>query len=388
MILLMRTAPISTAVVIQSLQKVKDMKWLSAVPGLITLTLFVTGCDVTQHEPMERHAAIEGESQTAETIHHWNAESSAKLLIAFDEAAGQAPEGIAIDKTGNIFVSIAPLGQLWKIRPGSDTPEVFGTIDGLDPSAGDLGILGLATDARGNVYAGVQSSNAGANGVWVFDRRTGDASRIEGSENIVFANDLAFDKRGNLYITDSILGAIWRLPKSGILEPWLTGDENLAGTGVLGLGAPIGANGIEFRQGVLYVANTEKGLIVSVPIGNDGQPGSSNILAAFPEIEVQPGVFLPSAADGLALDVFGNIYVAQINLSTIVKVTPDGDVEVVFSGDPLDWPSSIKFGTSRGYQQTLFAVNFSIGEGFGDEVPRAGPGLVSIDLGVPGMPLP
>ncbi|NNL47658.1 MAG: hypothetical protein HKO76_04765, partial [Acidimicrobiia bacterium] len=307
------------------------MKSLSAVLSLTAISLATAGCDVTQHEPLEQLAASEAQGQAAARVHHWNIDASAELVIAFDESAGQAPEGIAVDKTGNIFVSIAPLGQLWKIAPGSDTPEVFGTISGIDPSAGDLGMLGLATDAQGNVYAGVQSSNAAANGVWVFDRKSGAATRIEGSENVALANDLAFDKRGNLYITDSILGAIWRLPKRGTLAPWLTGDENLAGTGVLGLGVPVGANGIEFRQGTLYVANTEKGLVVTVPVGHDGEPGTSSILAAFPEVEVQPGVFLPSAADGLALDVLGNVYVAQINLSTIVKVTPDGDVGVVFS---------------------------------------------------------
>ncbi|MDX1429380.1 MAG: hypothetical protein R3282_03785, partial [Rhodothermales bacterium] len=360
------------------------MKRLSAVLTFVAVPLVITGCDITENQPLESSSAVGIQAQQEVAAHHWNAEVSAELLLSFDEAGGQLPEGIAIDKTGNIFVSIAPLGQVWKIRNGSDTPEVFGTIAGIDASAGDVGVLGLATDAPGNVYAGVQSSNADANGVWVLDRRSGEATRIEGSENIAFANDVAFDKEGNLYITDSVLGAIWRLPKHGELEPWLTGDENLAGTGVLGLGAPVGANGIEYRQGTLFVANTEKGLVVAVPVGPDGSPGVSSIVAAFPEIEVQPGVFLPSAADGLALDVFGNIYVAQINLSTIVKVATNGDVSVVFSGDPLDWPSSIKFGTSRAHQKTLFAVNFSIGEGFGDAEPRVGPGLVALDLGVPG----
>lgn len=278
------------------------MKQLGAVLTFVIVTLVMTGCDAADPQPSESTFAVGSETRIAAAAHEWNAAAYAELLIPFDESAGQSPEGIAIDKTGNIFVSIAGLGQVWKISDVSGAPEVFGTIEGIDPSAGDIGLLGLATDPRGNVYAGVQSSNAAANGVWVFDRKRGVATRIEGSENIVFANDLAFDKQGNLYITDSILGAIWRLPKHGTLEPWLTGDENLAGTGVLGLGAPIGANGIEYRQGSLYVANTEKGLVVTVPIGGDGSPGASSILAAFPDIEVQPGVFLPSAADGLAFE--------------------------------------------------------------------------------------
>ena len=363
------------------------MKLSNAVLSLIFVSFVLAGCDAI--EPSPSNASLTDSDFVADQLaKRPPVEPTAELLMSFDEQAGEAPEGVTVDRTGNIFVSIAPLGQLWKIAPGATTPEPFGAIAGIDPSAGDLGLLGLTVDAQGNVYGGVQSSNPAANGVWVFDRKTGEAVRVEGSEAIALANDVAFDKRGNLYITDSILGAIWRLPKHGLLEPWLTGDESLAGTGVLGLGAPIGANGIEFRQGILYVANTEKGMIVAVPVGNDGLSGVTRVLAAFPEIEVAPGVLFPTAPDGLALDVFGNVYVAQINLSTVARVTPNGNVSVVFSGDPLDWPSSLAFGTSRNQQKTLFAVNFSIGESSGDTEQRMGPGLVAIRVGVPGMPLP
>lgn len=310
------------------------------------------------------------------------------LLYAFDEAAGENPEGIAVDKTGNVFVSASGLGELWIIRPGADGPEAFGRLDGIDPSTGDIGILGLAVDAPGNVYAGVQSSNPATNGVWIFDRTSGDATRIPGTEQIAIANDVAFDKRGNLYITDSALGAIWRVPKHGALEAWLTGEPLLAGTGGLGLGVPIGANGIEYRHGTLYVANTEKALILTVPVTPGGAPGPVSVLTTFPVVEVAPGVFLPGVPDGLALDVHGTLYVAQINLSTISSVAPDGSIETVHAGDPLDWPSSIAFGTGRGHGQMLFAVNFSIGEANGDPAERAGPGVVALPVGVPGMPVP
>lgn len=309
------------------------------------------------------------------------ADGHVSVRVEFNEAEGQLPEGVAVDKQGNIFVSLAPLGQLWRIAPGSDEPEVFGVVPGITPGS-DLGLLGLTTDARGNIYAGVQSSDPDANGVWVFDRRSGEASRIQGSEAIGIANDVAFDKRGNLYITDSALGAIWRVPKHGSLEQWLVGDPNLAGTGALGAGVPIGANGIEHHHGVLYVAVTEQFSLVAVPISPSGSPGSSEVIATFPA-----GDF-PGAPDGLAIDVRGNVYVALIAQQTIAKVDGNGNVSDVASGDPLDWPSSIAFGTSRGEQKTLFAVNFSIGEGFGDPVPRLGPSLVGIEVGVPGSPVP
>ena len=345
----------------------------------------VLGCDAV--DP----AAVVDERTDQLSAHNVAADHvgvRAKLLIPFDEAAAQLPEGIAVDKRGNIFISIAPLGQLWRVRAGSRVPEVFGAVPGIDGAAGDVGLLGLEVDAHGNVYAGASSSNPEANGVWKFDHKTGAASKIAGSEAIGFPNDVTFDKRGNLYITDSALGAIWRVPLHGALELWLAGDEHLAGTGILNLGVPVGANGIEYRRGVLYVANTEKALVVKVPVAKGGHPGPSSVFVSYPFIEVAPGVLLPAAPDGLAFDVFGNLYVAQINISTITKVTPSGEVSVVLEGDPLDWPSSIAFGTRHAQRRTLFAVNFSIGEGFGDTVERMGPGLVAIRVGAKGRHLP
>ena len=87
------------------------------------------------------------------------------------------------------------------------------------------------------------------------------------------------------------------------------------------------------------------------------------------------------------MDVRGNAYVA-INLQdTILRVAPGGSAAVVASGDPLDFPSSVAFGTARGERRTLFGVNFSIGELFGLP-PGFGPAVYTIDIGTPGVPAP
>ncbi len=65
----------------------------------------------------------------------------------------------------------------------------------------------------------------------------------------MFPNGLALDPSHNLYVSDSILGAIWRIPPGGQAELWLQ-DESLAGLAELNP-FPIGANGVTYLRGPL-----------------------------------------------------------------------------------------------------------------------------------------
>jgi sugar lactone lactonase YvrE len=220
----------------------------------------------------------------------------------------------------------------------------------------------------------VQSANPDAAGVWRFDRGTGDATRLPGTESIAIPNGLAFDKQRNLYVTDSFTGAIWRIPWGGSAQVWLQ-DVALTGDGSLGLF--LGANGIAYRHGLFTVTNTERRTVLQIPkIG--GQPGPIRVLANLP-----PG----DNPDGVAMDVHGDAFIAMNLQNAIGEVHPDGSLEVIASGDPLDFPSSVAFGTARGGRTKLYGVNFSISELFG--LPSgSGPSVFWLDAGVPGMPVP
>jgi hypothetical protein len=301
------------------------------------------------------------------------AQTQVHMLVSFDESAGQNTEGMAIDRVGGIYVSVSPLGDLWRIPPGSTEPEPFGHVDGIVPGR-DFGMLGLAVDVFGNVYAAVQSANPDAVGVWRFDRGTGNATRLPGTESIAIPNGLAFDKQMYLYVTDSFTGAIWRIPWGGSAQVWLQ-DPALTGDGSLGLF--LGANGIAYRNGLFTVTNTERRTVLQIPkIG--GQPGPISVLTNLP-----PG----DNPDGVARDVHGDAFIAMNLQNAIGEVHPDGSLDVVASGDPLDFPSSIAFGTARGGRTKLFGVNFSISELFGLP-PGSGPGVFWLDAGVPGFPVP
>jgi sugar lactone lactonase YvrE len=296
------------------------------------------------------------------------ADTTVKTIATFDPAAGELPEGIAVDKVGNMYFTFDPLGEVWKIRPGG-TPSLL-------KAFGDPGALGLAVDAPGNVYVARETFNPATHGVWRIDRDAA-AERLAGSENIVYPNSLAFDKLGNLYVTDTILGAVWRFPPNGTAELWLQ-HELLEGLNLpeIPIPFPLGANGIAFRQGNLYVANTEKAHIVRIPVLDDGSAGESQIVAEGPAL---------FPLDGIALDVHGNIYALVIAQSTLVRIDPaNGSITTLATAnDGLDFPASLAFGTGKSDRQSVFVTNFAIGPPGG-----AGPAILKIDVGIPGMPLP
>ena len=288
---------------------------------------------------------------------------------AFDPTLGELPEGIAIDRQGGVFVTMAPLGQIRAVAPDGSQA----TIAQVTPAGAGFGPLGLAFDRAGDLYVAAATFAPATAGVYrVAD--DGTSERIAGSEAIGLPNGLAFDDRGSLYVTDSVAGAVHRIGRDGSVEPW-TADPLLEGDGSFGFGVPFGANGIAHRHGALYVAVTEKGRIVRIPIGRDGDAGAIEVVAEDP---------LLVGADGIAFDVRGNLYVAANAQNALRRLTPGGDIETLATAaGGLDFPSSLAFGRGPLDHGTLLVTSFAAGAPGG-----AGPGIVAIDAGVPGQPLP
>ena len=84
-----------------------------------------------------------------------------ETVTEFAPEQNELPEGIALDSTGNIYVSLASLGEVRKITPNG-TQSVLTT---LNPEEG-FGLLGLAVDASDQLYAALSSSNPDTNGVY------------------------------------------------------------------------------------------------------------------------------------------------------------------------------------------------------------------------------
>jgi gluconolactonase len=197
-------------------------------------------------------------------------------------------------------------------------------------------------------------------------------------------NAIALDDQGNLFVTDSYsgtegdvpLGAIWRITPDGVAEKWLE-NTTLGGPNRFGLNKPVGANGIAFRDGVLYVAVLDATSIWTVPVLDDGSPGE---MAPY---VVSNMAFIP---DGLALDVDGRVYVTDQLTNSVVRVEPDGTTVPIAGGveQGFDGPTNMAWGIGA-TELTIYVVNLS--DVF-DPEDRPGPALFAIDVDTPGMPLP
>ncbi|MGH2445592.1 MAG: SMP-30/gluconolactonase/LRE family protein [Candidatus Limnocylindria bacterium] len=298
------------------------------------------------------------------------------VIVAFDAAAGEFPEGIALDHSGDMYVSLAVTGEIRRIAEDGTQS----TFHRFNPGTAGLGVLGLAATKRGTIYAAVPSNAPDAHGVWAITSG-GEATRLPGSAAMVFPNGIARDNHGTLYVTDSISGAIWRIPHGGTAELWLA-DPLLAGTGALnGPGAPLGANGIALDRSRLLVANTDRKQVVEVPIDHAGAPGTPRVIHTFGGDLAFP--------DGIGADVAGNAYVLVAGENQLVRISRSGTTRVIADHDDgLNIPTSLAFGTRGTAKRMLFVTNFSLPplvDLAGSGPPT--PGIVAVDTRLPGPPL-
>jgi sugar lactone lactonase YvrE len=284
----------------------------------------------------------------------------------FNPSKSQLPEGIALDTQGNIYVGFYPTGQIWKITPNGDE-SVFATLD-VGSSGG--GMVGFELDQEDNLYVCDATFETATHGIWKVDQN-GMPTLFAKLDPTGFPNDLVFDKAGNLFVTDSYLGEIWKVSPSGEVEAWLL-DRLLD---------PLfayGANGIEFDRGDLFVANTDQGSIVRIRMGRKGGPPHA-------ELFVQSPVLV--GADGISFDRHHNLYATVDYQNLLVAIDSQGQIQsmqtiqtLAAAGAGLDFPADTAFGQSHGQRTFLFWTNG--GYNFNK------PSVQKVNVGDPGEPLP
>ncbi len=219
------------------------------------------------------------------------------------------PEGVAVDRDGNVWCG-GDEGEIYRIAADGSELEVIASTGGF--------VLGLAFDRDGRLYACDLKHAA----VFRLDPATGELRRFaEGGRGVrmrVPNYPVVDARRGCLYVSDSHgFGnpgpGVWKLDlESG--EGGLWYDRTL----VFGNGMALAPDG-----DALYVVETFARRVIRLPIGEDGAPGTA-------EVVVEGIERLP---DGLAFDVAGNLYMSCYEPSRIYRLSADGRFELLID-DP------------------------------------------------------
>jgi len=249
-------------------------------------------------------------------------------VTLFNPAAFEAPESVQFDRHGNAYVSLALTGEIRKLAPdGTQTTLAFLPIrPDVQPCGNAFGlpIMGsLALDHQGNVYASVNSCNPAQLGVWKVTP-AGAVSLVAGLPQGAAPNGIAY-RDGWLYVADTLLGQVWRIHSDGTGTPEVWSNDSLLTPLFLPL-VP-GPNGLQVFRGEVYVAVSDRAHVVAIPIREDGSAGAARVHAS--------GIGL----DDFAFDVHGNLYGTTDPFNTVVRIRPDGTSEVLLTAaDGLDGP--------------------------------------------------
>ncbi len=311
-----------------------------------------------------------GKDSGGDDLHCWGGQASPHVYQKFDKTSGQLPEGLAVKGTV-AYVGYSYTGEIvaFNMLAGKSAPTHFAT--GPDLVNGTNGLmLGLAFNpTTQELYFGVASFNVAVQaGIYKVPSTGGVATLVASDLQLSFPNGLAFDSTGNLYVTESANGLIYKIDHTtNAATIWLD-DPTLKANATNctpNTPFPLGANGI-FLTGsgataALTVSNTNLAQIVKIPINMDGTAGAVAILAG-PDCSTLGGI------DGIVNDVAHNGTLGVLNTQNkVVPISTTGTVTTLFSAAPLNGPASLALLSLFGQEIVITNSDFfngSEGPGF------------------------
>jgi sugar lactone lactonase YvrE len=241
-------------------------------------------------------------------------------------------ENLAIAPDGTIFVTNHEVGQIVRITPDGNQ-QIHASVEGK--------VSGLAFTSNGGLVA--TGWNADSIPVISLITADGTVETLLKLPNAIFLNGITPLSETQYLTADSYRGAIWLIDiaqrhSSIWLEHSLlarSSSENVIPA----------ANGLKRFGNFLYVSNTEKMLILRIPLGIANAPGE-------PEIFVEQ-----TNIDDFAFDVEGNLYGATHIYNSVVKITPDGSTTIIAQAEQgVIGSTAVAFGQTQSERTAIYVV--------------------------------
>ncbi|WP_295648926.1 gliding motility-associated C-terminal domain-containing protein [uncultured Mucilaginibacter sp.] len=318
-------------------------------PGFVLLTApniyyqtpqnYITGAAITPLLPVNTGGAVPA------TIYGQVSTFAGSGASAFINGTGNAasfdhPYGAAIDASGSLYVADCFNHAIRKISSlafvstlaGSGFPGT-GNFVGTSASFNYPG--GVVVDGTGNVYVGDQTNNlirkitpTGAVSTFAGNGLQGSNNGSAGIASFSSPAGLVFDAAGNLYVADRMNNMVRKITPSGVVSTFAGSGVTSAVNGTGTAAGFYGCSGLAIDQaGNLYVADQDNHMIrkitstgVVTTVAGSGSIGNANGLATSASFN-QPF--------GVAVDVSGNIFVADEFNNLIRKITPVGLVSTL-----------------------------------------------------------
>ena len=257
-------------------------------------------------------------------------------------------EGPVFDAAGNLYLCDIPFGRIFRV----DAQGVWDLVAEWDGEPNGMKFLDehelLIADYR--------------NGLMACDVRSGAVRPFlerRNSERFKGVNDLVFDSRGNLYVTDQgqtglhdPTGRLYRLRPSGQLDLLLCNVPS--------------PNGVALSpdERVLYLAVTRGNQVWRVPLLDDGSV--SKVGAFFTS-------YGPSGPDGLAVDERGRVIVANPGLGCAWVLNHRAEPDLVLRSCAGTSLTNLAFGGPD--RRTLYCTESTTGT------------VLRAELDIPGLPI-
>jgi sugar lactone lactonase YvrE len=254
----------------------------------------------------------------------------AKIITSFP--VNTFLENLAIAPDGTIFVTNHEVGKIVRITPDGNQ-QIHATVEGK--------VSGLAFTSNGGLVA--TGWNADSIPVVSLITAGGTVETLVKLPDAIFLNGITPLSHTQYLAADSYRGAIWLIDiaqrhSSIWLEHSLLARSNAENV------IPA-ANGLKRFGNLLYVSNTEKMLLLRIPIGLTNEPSE-------PEIFVEQ-----TNIDDFAFDVEGNLYGATHIYNSVVKITLDGNTTIIAQAEQgVIGSTAVAFGQTESDRTAIYVV--------------------------------